>query len=41
MPVDRIRFDQLEGNRVNWYVTPSSGLTEALLDLAPEGATIN
>jgi hypothetical protein len=45
-----IRFDQLEDNRVNWYVEPDDNVFEnqalslielAELDLAPEGATIN
>jgi hypothetical protein len=45
-----IRFDQLEDNRVNWYVEPDDKVWEtqslslielAELDLAPEGVTIN
>ena len=40
-----IRFDQLEGNRINWYLTPDEkvGRTEALslIDLAERGAPLS
>ena len=40
-----IRFDQLEGNRINWFLTPDEkvGRTEALslIDLAERGAPLS
>ena len=39
-----IRFDQLEGNRVNWYVKPDEKIREtqslSLIDLAECGAPL-
>ena len=40
-----IRFDQLEDNRVNWYVTPDDAILEtqdlSLIDLAESGAPLS
>jgi hypothetical protein len=40
-----IRFDQLEGNRVNWYVEPDDEVLRArdlsLIDLAERGAPLS
>ena len=40
-----IRFDQLEGNRVNWYVEPDDEVletqTSSLIDLAERGAPLS
>ena len=40
-----IRFDQLENNRVNWYVTPDDDVLEtqtlSLIDLAECGAPLS
>jgi hypothetical protein len=40
-----IRFDQLEDNRVNWYVEPDDDVLEtqtlSLLDLAERGAPLS
>ena len=40
-----IRFDQLEGNRINWFLTPDEkvGRTEelSLIDLAERGAPLS
>ena len=40
-----IRFDQLEGNRVNWYITPDDDVWEnrglSLIDLAECGAPLS
>ena len=39
-----IRFDQLEGNRVNWYVVPDEKIRQSqslsLIDLAESGAPL-
>jgi len=40
-----IRFDQMEGNRVNWYVEPDDEVlgtqTSSLIDLAERGAPLS
>lgn len=40
-----IRFDQLEGSRVNWYITPDDDVWEnrglSLIDLAECGAPLS